>query len=93
MVMPKVSIVTPSFNQARYLPQTLQCFREQDCPHIEHIVVDGGSTDGTPDILRAVPEASAALLLSFGLAALAVGIRCRQANGLALGDSLQQFKL
>ena len=55
MVMPKVSIVTPSFNQARYLPMTLQCVREQDYPGIEHIVVDGGSTDGTLDILRDAP--------------------------------------
>jgi glycosyltransferase involved in cell wall biosynthesis len=55
MVTPKVSIVTPSFNQARYLPQTLQCIREQDYPDIEHIVVDGGSTDGTLEILRDAP--------------------------------------
>jgi glycosyltransferase involved in cell wall biosynthesis len=55
MVMPKVSIVTPSFNQARYLPLTLQCIREQDYPDIEHIVVDGGSTDETPGILRGAP--------------------------------------
>jgi glycosyltransferase involved in cell wall biosynthesis len=53
MGTPKVSIVTPSFNQARYLPETLRCIREQDYPNIEHIVVDGGSTDGTLDILRA----------------------------------------
>jgi len=55
MVTPKVSIVTPSFNQARYLPQTLQCIREQDYPDIEHIVVDGGSTDETLGILRGAP--------------------------------------
>ena len=55
MVMPKVSIVTPSFNQARYLPLTLQCVREQDYPDIEHVVVDGGSTDGTLEILRGAP--------------------------------------
>ncbi len=54
-VIPKVSIVTPSFNQARYLPLTLQCIREQDYSGIEHIVVDGGSTDGTVDILRGAP--------------------------------------
>jgi len=52
---PKVSIVTPSFNQARFLPETLRSVREQDYRNIEHIVVDGGSTDGTLDILRAAP--------------------------------------
>ncbi|MGA2139362.1 MAG: glycosyltransferase [Verrucomicrobiia bacterium] len=55
MAEPKVTIVTPSFNQARFLPQTLDSIREQDYPHIEHIVVDGGSTDGSVDILRAAP--------------------------------------
>ncbi len=62
MARPKVSIVTPSFNQARYLPLTLQCIREQDYSNIEHIVVDGGSTDGTVDILRG----RAGYLLGFG---------------------------
>lgn len=56
MATPKVSIVTPSFNQARFLPQTLHSVREQDYPNIEHIVVDGGSTDGTLEILRATPQ-------------------------------------
>ena len=53
MPKPKVSIVTPSFNQARFLQQTLECVRRQDYPDIEHIVVDGGSTDGSVEILRA----------------------------------------
>ena len=56
MSTPKVSIVTPSFNQAKFLPATLRSVCEQDYPHIEHIVVDGGSTDGTVDILRTAPR-------------------------------------
>ncbi|MGH9592393.1 MAG: glycosyltransferase family 2 protein [Bryobacteraceae bacterium] len=51
----KVSIVTPSFNQAKFLPATLRSVREQTYPGIDHIVVDGGSTDGSVDLLRAAP--------------------------------------
>ncbi len=51
----KVSIITPSFNQARFLPETLRSVREQTYPHTEHIIMDGGSTDGSVDILRAAP--------------------------------------
>jgi glycosyltransferase involved in cell wall biosynthesis len=49
---PVVSIVTPTLNQARYLQRTLDSVRAQTYPVGEHIVVDGGSTDGTLDILR-----------------------------------------
>lgn len=52
---PRVSIITPSFNQAQFLPATLHSVRAQDYPAIEHIVMDGGSTDGSVDILRAAP--------------------------------------
>jgi glycosyltransferase len=47
-----VSIVTPVLNGARHLPENLQSVRAQDHPEIEHVVVDGGSTDGTLDLLR-----------------------------------------
>ena len=52
----KVSIVTPSFNQGEFLGDTIASVLNQDYPHIEYLVIDGGSTDGSVDIIKSFAE-------------------------------------
>ena len=47
-----ISIVTPCFNRVRFIAEAIESVLRQDYPRFEHIVVDGGSTDGTLDVLR-----------------------------------------
>lgn len=50
--LPLVSIVTPSYQQAEFIEDTILSVKDQTYANIEHIVIDGGSTDGTVEILK-----------------------------------------
>ncbi len=50
--LPRLSIITPSFNQAQFLEGTLRSVLNQGYPNLEYLVIDGGSTDGSVEIIQ-----------------------------------------
>ncbi len=52
MAIPRLSIITPSYNQAEYLEETLRSVLDQRYPNLEYLVIDGGSRDGSVEIIR-----------------------------------------
>ena len=52
MTLPKITIITPSYNQGEFLEETIQSVIDQGYPNLEYFVIDGGSSDNSVEIIK-----------------------------------------
>jgi len=55
-LVPTISLITPVYNGMRFIESCIKNVIAQNCPDVEHVIVDGGSTDGTVDVIRSYAE-------------------------------------
>ncbi len=85
MIRPSLTVITPSFNQAQFIRRTIESVLSQGIPALQYLVFDGGSTDGTPDILREYADRLTAVVEPDGGQADAVNKGLARATGAVIG--------
>jgi glycosyltransferase involved in cell wall biosynthesis len=85
---PLVSVITVVYNGARHLEETITAVASQTYPNVEHIVIDGGSTDGTVDILRRYDDK-----LGYWMSESDAGLYDAMNKGVALVDDPESYIL
>jgi len=96
MELPSISVITPCMNAAATLQETLDSVRDQRYPDVEHIVVDGGSTDGTLEVAEELARGGAPIRVLHNPArvvatALNVGLRAARGKYVAQLDSDDEY--
>ena len=92
----RLSIITPTLNRAHFLEEAIESVRAQDFPDCEHLIVDGGSTDGTLEMLARHPHLRVVSEPDRGLYdALNKGLRLGSGEivGLLNSDDIQPLSL
>ena len=86
--LPIITIITPSLNRAKFIEEAIKSVLNQDYPPVEHIIMDGGSTDGTLDILNSYSHLTVISQPDHGMYdAINKGIRMAKGNIIGIRNS------